>query len=248
MKKTALLLAVSALALASCQNGGQGSFSTNVPLSNSVDSASYAIGMLEGMNMKDQFSEIELDKFMAGIQTALKNDTANAKFKDPQTASMFIRNYMMDKQMKAAAENLAKSKKFIEDISKKEGIKKLDSADIYYEVLTEGTGAKPTINDEVEVHYTGTLMDGTKFDSSVDRGEPARFPLSGVIQGWTLTLQEMPVGSKWKVYIPAELGYGEHVRPGGPIKANDALVFEIELLQIIKPEAADNAKAQPVKK
>ena len=91
-------------------------------------------------------------------------------------------------------------------------------------------------------------MDGTKFDSSVDRGEPARFPLSGVIQGWTLTLQEMPVGSKWKVYIPAELGYGEHVRPGGPIKANDALVFEIELLQIIKPEAADNAKAQPVKK
>jgi FKBP-type peptidyl-prolyl cis-trans isomerase len=246
MKKSALLLAVSALALASCQNGGQSSYNTNVTLANSVDSASYAIGMLEGMNMRDQFSEIQLDKFIAGIQTALKNDTANAKFKDPQTASMFIRNYMMEKQQKEAVENLAKSQKFMEDISKKEGIHKLDSADIYYEVLTEGTGAKPTLEDEVEVHYTGTLIDGTKFDSSVDRGEPARFPLSHVIKGWTLTLQQMPVGSKWKVYIPSDLGYG----PNGSrvIPANSALVFEIELLQIIKPEAEDKAQAEPNKK
>lgn len=242
MKKSLLLLSISALALASCQNGGQSSMNinTNVTLANSVDSASYAIGMLEGMNMREQFSEIQLDKFIAGIQTALKNDTTSAKFSDPQAASMYIRSYMMEKQQKEAVENLAKSTKFIQEISKKEGIHKLDSADIYYEVITAGTGAKPTLEDEVEVHYTGTLMDGTKFDSSVDRGEPARFPLTHVIKGWTLTLQEMPVGSKWKVYIPSEFGYG----PSGSrvIPANSALVFEIELLQIIKPEANKDDK------
>ena len=102
-----------------------------------------------------------------------------------------------------------------------------------YKVITEGTGAKPTEKDRVKVHYTGTLLDGTKFDSSVDRGEPAEFGVTQVIKGWTEGLQIMPVGSKYIFWIPSELAYGD--RPAGPtIKANSVLKFEVELLEIVK--------------
>ena len=103
---------------------------------------------------------------------------------------------------------------------------------LQYEILVEGNGEKPTSESQVSVHYHGTLLDGTVFDSSVDRGEPATFGVSQVIKGWTEVLQLMPTGSKWKVYIPSELAYGANPRPGGAIKPNMALIFEIELISI----------------
>jgi FKBP-type peptidyl-prolyl cis-trans isomerase len=240
MKKTALLLTAAALAFGSCQNGNGGSISVNATLSNTTDSVSYALGLLEGMGIREPFPDLNLEKFYAGFYAALKNDTSNFKFQDPQAANMFIRNYMMEKQQKEAVENLAKSTKFLEEVSKKPGIHKLDSADIYYEILTEGNGEKPSPEDEVEVHYTGTLIDGTKFDSSVDRGEPAQFPINGVIRGWQLVMPQMPLGSKWKVYIPSNLAYGP--RGSHSIPANSALIFEIELLQVIKAKKDDKKK------
>ena len=106
---------------------------------------------------------------------------------------------------------------------------------LQYEILTEGEGPKPTAEDQVRAHYHGTLIDGTVFDSSVDRGEPAVFALNQVIPGWTEALQLMPVGSKWKIYLPSDLAYGE--RGGGPtIGPNSTLIFEVELLEIVKDD------------
>ena len=121
---------------------------------------------------------------------------------------------------------------------------------LQYEVVKAGTGPKPKDTDTVQVHYTGTLLDGTKFDSSVDRGEPATFPLKGVIPGWTEGLQQMPVGSKYKFYIPSNLAYGEN--GPGPIGPNAMLTFDVELIKIVPPEAAKPAEAaqpaEPAKK
>ena len=103
-----------------------------------------------------------------------------------------------------------------------------------YEIITEGTGEKPKDGDQVRVHYHGTLIDGTVFDSSVDRGEPIVFGVNQVIPGWTEALKLMPVGSKWKIYVPADLAYGKNPRPGGVIKPNMTLIFDVELLEIVK--------------
>ena len=130
-----------------------------------------------------------------------------------------------------ARANLGINKQFLEENAKKEGITVLPSG-LQYKVLTAGVGAKPKATDRVKVHYTGSLIDGTVFDSSEQRGEPITFSLNGVIKGWTEILQLMPVGSKWTVYIPAELGYGEYGQ--GSIPGNSTLIFDIELLEIVK--------------
>lgn len=127
--------------------------------------------------------------------------------------------------------NTEAGNKFLAENAKKEGVKTTASG-LQYKVITEGTGAKPTAANEVKVHYTGTLIDGTKFDSSVDRGEPAEFPLANVIPGWTEGLQLMSVGSKYQLFIPAALAYGENSRP--PIPPNSVLLFDVELLEIVK--------------
>ncbi|MCA1950988.1 MAG: FKBP-type peptidyl-prolyl cis-trans isomerase, partial [Treponema sp.] len=131
-----------------------------------------------------------------------------------------------------AADNKAKETKFLEDNGKKPGVKTTASG-LQYEVISEGTGAKPQASDTVKVHYTGTLIDGTKFDSSVDRGEPAVFPLDQVIPGWTEAIQLMSVGSKYKFFIPSSLAYGES-GAGNVIPPNSALIFEVELIGIEK--------------
>lgn len=127
-------------------------------------------------------------------------------------------------------QNLEEGKKFLEENKAKEGIVELESG-IQYKILEEGFGEKPTANDTVLTHYEGTLIDGTKFDSSYDRKEPIEFPLRGVIAGWTEILQHMPIGSKWEVYIPSHLAYGER-GAGGVIGPNATLIFTIELLAI----------------
>lgn len=122
---------------------------------------------------------------------------------------------------------------FLEKNKKRKEVKTTESG-LQYEILKEGNGPKPSVSSVVKVHYTGTLIDGTKFDSSVDRGEPIEFSLNQVIAGWTEGLQLMPIGSKFKFYIPSELAYGDNPRPGGPIKPGSTLIFDVELLDFKK--------------
>ena len=138
---------------------------------------------------------------------------------------------MQEEQMREQFSDVIKeSESFLEENSKREGVKVTESG-LQYEVITEGSGPKPTAEDKVKVHYTGTLVNGTKFDSSVDRGEPIEFALNGVIAGWTEGLQLMPVGSKYRLFIPYELGYGTR-GAGQDIPPFAALIFDVELLDI----------------
>ena len=151
-----------------------------------------------------------------------------------------------DAKMKAQAEeNKTEGEKFLSENKKKEGVKSTQSG-LQYEVLKSGKGATPGKDDVVTTHYEGKLIDGTVFDSSVKRGEPATFPVGGVIKGWTEILQMMKVGDKWRVAIPSDLAYGENPRPGGPIGPNAVLIFEIELLDVAKEEDDLDAPAPKV--
>lgn len=143
-----------------------------------------------------------------------------------------VREAAQADQAKAAKLNKLKSKEFFDLLASQKGIQK-DSSGFFYEILQKGEGATPTMEDTVRLHYHGTLIDGTVFDSSVDRGQPASFPMNGVIKGFSGGLTKTKVGGKIRIYIPSELGYGDNPRPGGPIKPGDALIFECELLGIL---------------
>jgi FKBP-type peptidyl-prolyl cis-trans isomerase len=143
----------------------------------------------------------------------------------------YMQNRQAEKMKAMYSKNIADGEKFLADNKKRDGVQETTSG-LQYEVITMGTGAKPSPTDVVRVHYTGTLADGTKFDSSLDRGEPAEFGVNQVIQGWQEGIQLMPAGSKFKFYIPYELGYGENGT--GPIPPYSTLVFEVELLEIVK--------------
>lgn len=250
MKNTTKAFVLSALTAATMLTScGASSQKKQVTLSNEVDSASYVLGVLMGTNIREQIQpqlgSFNAEAFDAAVRLALLNDTANLKF-DTQQANMIMSSIMMRKQQEVATKNLAEGKKFLEENAKKDGVVALPNG-LQYIILEEGTGPKPTADDVVEVDYVGTLIDGTEFDSSIKRGQPAKFPLKGVIPGWTEILQLMPVGSKWKVFIPADLAYGE--RSSGPIPSNSTLIFEITLHQIIKQEAPkDDADASKGKK
>lgn len=141
-------------------------------------------------------------------------------------------NYDDKKESAKKDKNKIRGEKFLKKNAKKSGVVTLKSG-LQYKILTAGTGEKPTKEDEVKVHYTGVHINGNVFDSSVEKGEPAIFGVTQVIQGWVEALQLMPVGSKWEIYIPSNLAYGANPRPGGPIKPNEVLIFEVELLEII---------------
>jgi len=148
-----------------------------------------------------------------------------------EDANALVQKFFAEAGDRESQANLEEGNKFLEENKGREGITVTESG-LQYEVLTEGTGAKPTAADQVRVHYHGTLIDGTVFDSSVDRGEPAVFGVGQVIPGWTEALQLMPIGSKWKVYLPSNIAYGER-GAGGDIGPNSALIFEVELLEIV---------------
>lgn len=157
----------------------------------------------------------------------------------PQAAQAYVQTYFMEASARDAKKTERRRQKssWLKTKTKKDVI--TTESGLQYQVVTEGKGAKPTADDKVKVHYTGTLLDGTKFDSTMDRGgEPAEFPVGGVIKGWTEVLQLMPVGSKYIVWVPSELAYGER-GAGQDIKPNSTLKFEIELLDIVKDSTAD---------
>ena len=194
----------------------------------------YAIGMNIGMNMKQQAIEADPDQIAAGMMAALKGEET---LLSQQEMAQILTAYQQEMQMKqmaeaaaVAEENTKKAEAFLAENSKKDGVKTLPSG-LQYKVISSGSGASPKPESMVEVHYKGTLIDGTEFDSSYKRGEPASFPVGGVIPGWTEALQLMQEGAKWELVIPPALAYGERGAPP-VIPPNSALVFEVELLKI----------------
>lgn len=228
MKANALILAgvVILIGLGSCKQGGSGA---NVKsLSTQTDTVSYAIGQSIGSNLlRDGMEELNVDLIAQAVKDALTKATPLVKYEDCVPT---IQEYYAAKQKIKSASALEDQKKFFDENGKKTGVITTASG-MQYEVIKEGTGAKPTAADNVTTHYHGTLLDGTIFDSSVDRGEPVSFPVTGVIPGWTEALQLMSVGSKWKLYLPSNLAYGEQ-GAGPSIGPNTPLIFEVELLGI----------------
>jgi FKBP-type peptidyl-prolyl cis-trans isomerase FklB len=201
----------------------------DVALKNEHDSVSYIIGHNIGTNIASSpMTEANIMAIAKGIQDALDGKEL---FIDQYSANAYIGQYMQKVEAASSEKYLLEGREFLEKNKSRKGVVTTESG-LQYEVLVEGNGPKPTDTSTVTVHYNGTLTDGTVFESSVERGEPATFGVNQVIPGWTEVLQLMPVGSKWKVYLPTELAYGANPRPGGKIKPNMALIFEIELLGI----------------
>ena len=198
-------------------------------LTNQQDSVSYCLGVSIAQNISSQgLSDVDAEKFALGLEDFLKG---NGTLITPEDANKMLNEYFVAIKNEKNKENIEKGKIFLTENTKKEGVVTLPSG-LQYKILKEGTGAKPTLEDQVSTHYHGTLIDGTVFDSSLERGEPATFPISGVIKGWTEALQLMPVGSKWELYIPSGLAYGEK-GAGGAIGPHATLIFQVELLSIV---------------
>lgn len=233
MKKCIFYLLAIAVIFASTSCSQKGT--PKVKLVTNIDSVSYAIGMIVGNNNNEQLKsapsgdEINTDVMSAAFTIAsAKGDLSISD----EEANTLISEFFNKASKKVGQENLEEGNAFLEKNKAREGVVTTESG-LQYEIITEGKGPKPTADDQVKVEYTGTLIDGTVFDSSVERGQPATFGVSQVIPGWTEVLQLMPVGSKWKIYVPANLAYGER-GAGADIKPNSTLIFEIELLDIVK--------------
>ena len=200
-----------------------------VVLKNESDSLSYAIGVLDGNFFKTQgISAINPAALAKGFEDAM----ASKAMCTPEQADSILRSQMQRMVKVKIQPNIDEGEKFLKENAKKSGVKSTSSG-LQYEVITEGTGPKPAMSDNVKVHYEGFLLNGKKFDSSRDRGEPTSFPLNQVIRGWTEGVQLMPVGSKYKFYIPYQLAYGEQ-GAGADIPGGSTLIFEVELIEIVK--------------
>lgn len=220
----ATVLTVS-IVLISCQTNNV----SKVKLSSELDTVSYCIGINIGSNLKNiPMDEISYDAFIKGVQDIYNDEELLV---DLYEANSKINIYFSRLEALQYQANLEEGEEFLEENKSREDVETLPSG-LQYRIIREGTGSLPELTDEVTVHYHGTLIDGTIFDSSVERGEPATFPVNQVIQGWQEILQMMPVGSKWEVYIPTNLAYGLRPPQGSPIKPNMVLIFEIELLSI----------------
>ena len=196
--------------------------------SSEISRVSYSLGISIANNLKQQnFDSITIEALSKGIEDVYSQ---NELMVSQEEANEIIQNFFKAKADKKANENIDLGKNFLEENKTKEGVVTLASG-MQYQVITEGTGDTPSLESKVTTHYHGTLIDGTVFDSSVDRGQPASFPVNGVIPGWTEALQLMKVGSKWKLFIPSELAYGAN-SPGGAIGPNSTLVFDVELISI----------------
>lgn len=194
-----------------------------------MDKFSYAIGLGIGQNLFAMGARnINVDDFAKAIHDVLGGHATAISHTE---AREIVNNYFEEIEKKANAENIAKGKAFLAENAKKEGVFTTDSG-LQYEILTPGTGRKPKATDRVRCHYEGTLIDGTLFDSSIKRGEPAVFGVSQVIPGWVEALQCMSEGAKWRLYIPSELGYGAQ-DAGEMIPPHSTLIFDVELIEVV---------------
>nr|BAH89742.1 FKBP-type peptidyl-prolyl cis-trans isomerase [uncultured bacterium] len=203
---------------------------TSAELGTDGQKASYSIGYSMAANVRREFGDdMDLAAFQAGFEDQLSGSDSRVSEADANAALQALVAARQAAVDAAASENVGIGREFLAENGAREGVVTLPSG-LQYEVLTAAEGPKPTESDTVTTHYRGTLIDGTQFDSSYDRGQPATFPLNGVIAGWTEALQLMSPGAKWRLYIPPELAYGE--RAQGPIPANSTLIFDVELIEI----------------
>jgi len=216
---------------ASCQ---QSATNKDVKLESSIDSISYSIGLQMGDNFINNLSsvpageDLDLNIVVQGFSVAINKEEPLFSIAESTT---LVRDFMNNRMKEVAQANLEEGNAFLEQNKAREGVITTESG-LQYEILKEGNGPLPKATDKVKVNYEGTFIDGEVFDSSVKRGSPMTFPVNGVIKGWSEALQLMPVGSKWKVYIPSNLAYGE--RGSGHIKPNSTIIFEVELLEIVE--------------
>ncbi len=210
--------------------------SNKTDLKTDMDSVSYSIGLDVGMTFQRQGIDIAPEAFLQGLKDAA-DTSGNRLMTDEQIQEtmMSFQQKMMtkaqEKQLKESGAANEAGEKFLAENKSKPGVVTTASG-LQYKIIKAGTGKKPKATNEVKVHYRGTLLNGMEFDNSFSRGEPITLPVSGVIPGWTEALQLMPVGSKWELYIPSKLGYGN--TGSGPIPGGSTLIFEVELLAIVK--------------
>ncbi len=238
MKKITFIVAAFLLVAAGCKNNGK----IKVELKSYTDSLSYAIGHDIGSSFeRSKLDSLNIDYVAQGIKDYFAKDTSIYTKKDVQD---FIMKFSMKKRKEAEDKRIAETKvkykdnldagqKFLEENAKKEGVKTTESG-LQYKIIKEGNGKTPTATDKVKVNYEGRLIDGTVFDSSYERKEPAVFGVTQVIRGWSEALQMMKEGCKWEIYIPYELAYGD--RSAGDIKPFSTLIFKVELLKVLPKE------------
>jgi FKBP-type peptidyl-prolyl cis-trans isomerase FklB len=202
---------------------------SHIPLATEVDSVSYAIGMNIAASLKNGgIDTLNYEVFKEAVKDVMEYNHANMSGQESQQV---VSEYLAEAKEKKVADFTQAGAEFLEENKKKEGVKVTESG-LQYKVIQQGTGPIPTDGQTVKAHYHGTLINGTKFDSSYDRGEPIAFGVNGVIPGWTEALKMMPVGSTWELYIPQNLAYGS--RAMGKIPAYSTLVFIVELLEIVE--------------
>lgn len=195
-----------------------------------MNKISYALGLNIGKSLKKSgIKELDIDRFSKGVKDVLLNESFDISEEESRS---ILNDFFTRLQQDLLEKNKTQGKRFLEENAKRESVKQTPSG-LQYEIIKEGNGQKPLASDRVKVHYHGTLIDGTVFDSSVRRGEPATFGVTQVIQGWVEALQMMSVGSKWKLFIPHKLAYGAQ-GAGELIEPFSTLIFEVELLEIIK--------------
>lgn len=211
-----------------------------VDLKDNKDKASYSIGLQIGANVKHQGIELNNDALTAGLKDGMSGAKPRLSEQEIREAMMGLQKDMEQKQQASGQKNKADGDKFLAENKNKPGVKTTASG-LQYKVEKEGKGNSPKPSDTVTVNYRGTLIDGTEFDSSYKRGEPATFPVSGVIKGWTEALQLMKPGAKYQLFIPSSLAYGER-GAGRDIGPNSALIFDVELLDV---KSAGGASPSP---
>ena len=233
-KQLAFLFLVSATVLLASCGGGKPNYKAS--LKTDTDSASFYLGYNFGFQVAgSEIADFNIDAMAKGVQEAIKKGEPDDQ--EMQEMQMFLQRYFTNLQARASEKALKEGQDFLEENKKKQGVVTLPSG-LQYKIIKEGTGIKPSMDDMADVVYHGTLVDGTVFDSSKERGDTASFNVSGVVAGFSEALTLMNEGSIWEVYIPSELGYGAMDR-GGPIKPNSVLIFEINLVKVNKQESAE---------
>ncbi len=240
-----LIFVIAAVALTGCNAQKDGSASTSetspaLTLESDEEKLSYGVGMNIGFSLTRQgVPDLQLDAVIAGIRDSVNGIDPKVSETDVQQAATRIQERQEAELAVLAEENGAKGVEFLKENAAREGIVTTESG-LQYEVLKEGEGESPSAESVIRAHYHGTLIDGTVFDSSIDRGEPTQFAVNQVIPGWTEALQLMKVGGKMRIFVPADLAYGER-SPGPAIPPNSTLIFDVELVEILKNDQAEDA-------
>ncbi|MEZ5082040.1 MAG: FKBP-type peptidyl-prolyl cis-trans isomerase [Bacteroidales bacterium] len=225
---TGLSVVITVAILVSCEQ--QSGSTTDVTMTTELDSVSYAIGIDIATNLeKSGFDKINAHALTKGFTDVFDSVEGRMESKD---ANAYVMNYFNKERARKGENNMKEANEFLAENKTKEGVITTESG-LQYRIIAEGNGPIPTETSQVKVNYRGTLIDGREFDATTE-GNPAQFRVNGVIKGWTEALLLMPVGSKWELYIHPDLAYGANPRQGGIIEANHALIFEIELLEIVQ--------------